>query len=555
MDELTTILRKIRTRYRWIDGLAAAQRSLWLAAAFMLLLQIVGRLLPVENLYLWTLLPLALWLAVIPILTLTRRFPILRAAQRADIDLRLYERLSSALELSQSSDKPGYTFPPVLLQAQQADALQAARAVNPQRDLPFAWYRRPLITTAVLGALTLISFFFPNPMDAVLAERRAVALEAEKQAQHIEDLSQELAGENALTPEEREELARQLEQLAAQLRANPGDLEQALADLARMQQGLTERRNPNAAALQANLENLAQRLQNLAGIPSDPQQDAASTASQALGLLAEQLAQQFAEMDPEQRQQAAAELGALSAQAALAGDQGLAQALSSLAQALQANNASAIQSSSAQVQQALAQTSQALSAQQALQQAAQQLQQSQQALAQAAQTAAQANAYPGQNPRPNGSPGQTGSPGQNPGQGQNGAPGAQPGSSPGSGQAGSGGSQANTLPPATSSGQAGRPQGNRSGTTGQLGEQVYAPWIRPGSSGEELFIPGQDSNQGQTTSSEGSSPSAGAGDQALTPYYDVYYQYYNAANQAIQQGAVPASLTDYVREYFSQLEP
>lgn len=549
MDELTTILRKIRTRYRWIDGLAAAQRSLWLAATFMLLIQILGRLLPVENLYLWTLLPLALWLAAIPILTLTRRFPILRAAMRADIDLNLYERLSSALELSQSSDKPGYTFPPVLLQAQQADSLQAARAVSPQRDLPFAWYRRPLITAAVLCALTLVSIFLPNPMDAVLAERRAVAHEANTQAQQIEALSQQLAGEDALLPEEREELERQLEQLAAQLRANPGDLEQALADLARMQQELAERRDPNAAAIQANLENLAQRLQNLAGLPADPQQEAASAASQALGILAEQLAQQASEMDPEQRQQAAAELGALSAQAALAGDQGLAQALSSLAQALQANNASAIQSSSAQVQQALAQTSQALSAQQALQQAAQQLQQSQQALAQAAQSAAQANANSGQKP------GQSGSPGQNPGQGQNGAPGAQPGSSPGSGQVGGGGSQANTLPPATSSGQAGRPQGNRSGTTGQLDEQVYAPWIRPGSSGEELFIPGQDSNQGQTTSSEGSSPSAGAGAQALTSYYDVFYQYYNAANQAIQQGAVPASLADYVREYFSQLEP
>ena len=281
---------------------------------------------------------------------------------------------------------------------------------------------------------------------------------------------------------------------------------------------------------------------------AQPDQDASAAASQALAELAEQIS----EMTPEQRQQTTAELGALSAQAALSGDAQLSQALSSLAQAVQANNENAVQSSSQQAQQALAQTGQQLSAQQALQQALQQMQQSRQALAQAGQNPAQANANSGQNAGPGQNPGDGSSPGSSPGS----LPGTQPGSSPGSGQvAGGGGSQANTLPPANSSGQAGRPQGSRPGSSGELGEQVYAPWLRPAANGEELFIPGQDSNQGQTSSSEGSSPTLGAGSQALTPYYDVYTQYFNAANQAIQQSAIPASLADYIREYFSQLEP
>jgi hypothetical protein len=111
------------------------------------------------------------------------------------------------------------------------------------------------------------------------------------------------------------------------------------------------------------------------------------------------------------------------------------------------------------------------------------------------------------------------------------------------------------LPPGTSSGQAGRPEGYKPGSTGSLDEQVYAPWSSAATSGEELFIPGQDTSQGQTSSSEGSSPTLGTGSQALVPYYQVFYDYYNAANQSIQQGAIPASLADYVRAYFSQLEP
>jgi hypothetical protein len=50
-------------------------------------------------------------------------------------------------------------------------------------------------------------------------------------------------------------------------------------------------------------------------------------------------------------------------------------------------------------------------------------------------------------------------------------------------------------------------------------------------------------------------PLPGAQGDALVPYHEVYYEYLDAASQAMDQAAIPAGLRDYVRDYFSQLEP
>ena len=39
------------------------------------------------------------------------------------------------------------------------------------------------------------------------------------------------------------------------------------------------------------------------------------------------------------------------------------------------------------------------------------------------------------------------------------------------------------------------------------------------------------------------------------PYYEVYYEYLDAANQAMERTYVPPGLREYVREYFTRLEP
>jgi len=90
--------------------------------------------------------------------------------------------------------------------------------------------------------------------------------------------------------------------------------------------------------------------------------------------------------------------------------------------------------------------------------------------------------------------------------------------------------------------------------TGEL-EQLYAPWGRPGGEGEQEFIPGREGPGGETTMRTARQPLPGTGTTALVPYSEVYAAYQEAAGQAMEREYVPASLKDYVREYFSRLEP
>jgi hypothetical protein len=39
------------------------------------------------------------------------------------------------------------------------------------------------------------------------------------------------------------------------------------------------------------------------------------------------------------------------------------------------------------------------------------------------------------------------------------------------------------------------------------------------------------------------------------PYQQVYSQYLQAANQAVESGYIPPELKDYIKSYFTQLEP
>ena len=56
--------------------------------------------------------------------------------------------------------------------------------------------------------------FVPNPMDDLIAERRAVAQEAEEQAERLEEIAEEIAADETLDPAEREELLRRLREAA-----------------------------------------------------------------------------------------------------------------------------------------------------------------------------------------------------------------------------------------------------------------------------------------------------------------------------------------------------
>ena len=549
-DHLGPHLARLGRRLRWRDGSLLAQRWLWTAGLGALLVQLAGRVWPVENLWIWTLAPLVAWLAAVLAITLLRSEPPRHVARRADLELSLKERLSTALALETwaaastpaAEDSEEHTwkaasiFETGLVQRQRRDALTAARGIEPRRAFPLRWLRRPTLLAGVLLVGTLALAFLPNPMDAILAERTAVAQAAEEQAEKIEDLEKDLQEAEGLTPEERERLLRELQELTEQLRANPGDRAEALADLSKLEESLRERLDSNASARQAALESLASQLRALAGTEKTNETDL-SAAAQAL----QELAQQLGDMDSSQRQATAELLQQMAARAAQAGQSDLAQALASMAQAAQSGDSQAASQAADSAANALSQAQASQADQAALQRALSQLQDSRQAVANAGQGNAGARAQ-----------------GQGPGQGQSQSQGQSQGSSQGQGnQAGSGGgTKANTLPPATRSGKAGRPQGQgQSGGVREFEAQVFAPWERRQGQGDQLDIPGQDSGQGQTQVKEGQQPLPGAPGAARVPYQEVFYNYLDTANQAIENSYIPNGLKDYVRDYFSQLEP
>jgi len=102
----------------------------------------------------------------------------------------------------------------------------------------------------------------------------------------------------------------------------------------------------------------------------------------------------------------------------------------------------------------------------------------------------------------------------------------------------------------------GRPSGptnpNRPAQLGADLSSVYAPFDRLGHPGDPSYISGT-GGDGQTQ--QGNGTGTGTNNGALTPYEDVYSEFYRYAQTSLERGYVPSSVKDLVRDYFSSLDP
>jgi hypothetical protein len=551
VNELEFHLRRFGRRLRLRHGWLIAQRTIWIAAFAGVLIQVTGRIFPIENLSRWTLLPFLIWLFFIVVYPLLKPLPLMQVARLVDRELSLKERLSTALVLQSGSSpfsKQSISFrdvdsyyiasklpsgrislsTPNLAHLQRNDALSSAAKIVPSKAFVLNYLVRPLAIGAVLIFTLIVSSIIPNPQTLVLKQRTELQQAAKEQARQVELAKQEIETSKEISPEMREELLHQLAELAKNLQRNPGDLEQAMADLSKLEQELRRKLDPNLASQQALLESLASQLAQATG--DRKSQDATQTSEQAL----DQLAEQINQMDESERKELAQNLAQAAVQAGQAGDGQLSQALASLAQAVQSGDAQSAQKASQDAKTALADLKSQMSDQAALLRALAQANASKQALAQTGRQVTQTNDNSNQ---------------------------ANPGSNPGNGQTGGqrvagGGTKANKLPPATGGKRSVIPQGNAPNANATpLESQVYAPWHRTGINGSQVFIPGQETQQGQTTATESKNPMPGVTNPALIPYAQVFYNYSNIAAQAIDQNYIPTNLVEYVRLYFSSLEP
>ncbi len=355
-------------------------------------------------------------------------------------------------------------------------------------------------------------------MDEIIAARKAIMEEAQKQAQEIEDLQEQVKEAVELEPEQRQEIERLLTELAEKLNSNPGDLDQALADLSSVEREILSYVNPNAALQAANLKSLLEQLSSLSGTEPSTEDDLASQAQSSL----DELIEKQDGLSASERSALSVSLAQMAAQASQSGNSQLAQSLSELSQAIQSGDQQALESSSQRTAQALAQSQRSLQAQSRLGEILSSLQSNRQALAQSGQLAAQGP------PSPN-SQGQV---------------------------SGGGGTNAPVLPPGTSQGQATSPQGNKPfGGEDDLDTLGNTPREGGNYVGDELFIPGIDTGQGSTLVRPGENAAPGMPNPSLVPYEQAYYSYLNAAMQSLSQDYIPASLKNYVQQYFLLLEP
>jgi hypothetical protein len=524
-------LRAIGRRLRLRDSLLFVTRTLWLGLAGAGIVLIAGRLWPIEHLWWWASVPLLIWLIAVMGYALIRPLPPLSVARRADLMLRLKERLSTALELAmQSAQAPSRAGRgSELVERQWDDALSVAREINPRKDIRLAVDRRALRWAGLAAAAVAILLVLPNPMDAVLEHRAAVRQAAQEQARQVEELREALRQETTPTSEEREEVLRRLAELARELRENRGDEQQALADISQAEEALRQLLDPQAGTKRAALQSLAEQLAGLAtrqtGQPPESARDALN-----------QLAEALAGLDPSQQADLAGQLDQLAAQVATT-DMNLADALSTLAEAARRGDLQAAERAAQSAQAALINAERDQDLQRAIARALAELQDSRTAVARAGQSRGGQQQAQGQGQ------GQGSSQSQNPGPGQ------------GQGQPGrGGGTNARQLPPASRVGRAGDPTGPpRQPEVGEL-NQVYAPRT-PGEAGDIDFIQGQQGVEGQTQSRQERQPLPGSAGRSTVPYSEVFPAYREAAGAALEREYIPPGLREYVKEYFSRLDP
>ncbi len=457
-------------------GLLAHRRRLWLRRAVRralyalalgtlveLALAVAMRLEPLEaGPQLAAAVPVACTVALL--LLVVRVRPTLgETALALDAEGGTDDAVASALAFAPSAPGPGPSSmedgPPIavgdafdlgdarvrFIRRQRGDALARLRAVDPGLFRPRLAVRPVLVTLAAAALLVPVTLL-PNPQDAVIAQRRQIGDEAQRQAERIDRVAADLETKGADVNDPRTRLADELHQLAAQLRADPTDLDLNLAKLGSVEDTVRSQLDPANEQRAASLASLARSLSRAA--TGDPQANAGGDPKEAKSNL-QDLADRLDTMTRDQQQALARDLTALQGQAS--------QADGSAGQALQDAAASLAQGDAAGARTALDRLGQALDAASSRVQVNRDLAGAASSLQDARRSLADAGGHPGQL-----TAGQTGQQGQGGQGGQGPSPG--PGQSPGA----SGGASGQ---PGQSAG-SGQGQGGQSGQGGQVARAV-----------------------------------------------------------------------------------
>lgn len=436
-------------------------------------------------------------------------------ARFGDRQFALRERVITAVEIQTGR----LAVAADLAEQQLNDALRAAAAVDPARQMPLMsrpdeWW--PLLASlAVLVAL----LWLPNPQETALREQRAVTEAVAEQTEVLSALAEEIAADETLTEAQREALQAPLNEALAALEQPDLSREEAVAALSQAGAELRElSRELTEAAGGASAEATANAATALGDDPATAELAEALAAGQSERAAAAARALSGALGDLSAAEQAALGERLADAAAALAAsDAALAEALAEAAEALDEQEVAAAQAALDEAAATLDERAQAAAAAGRAAGAAEQVAAAQQTVAGGQVGASTAGAGEPTSGASDGDPG-------NAGEGT-GVPG-------GGGPAPGGGHVENVFVPPTS---------------GLDGE------------GQALELETQcltdPANCGPVAGQSPADPNAPAGAGSQVPYDRVFGNYRDAAFEALSGGDIPLRLQSLVRDYFTALEP
>ena len=487
------------------------------------------------------------------------RTPSLIWAREFDKRFALRERISTALEM----DNGALSIKNATLRMQQQqDALHMAESVDVRKLVPLRLSLRDGLIALALALALILAIALPNPQQQVLAQQAEFRQNLAEQVKQIEQAKSAIEQGQTLTGEQKKQALQALNDAQKALADPNATPEQALAALNDAQAKLDALRDQSAEQMSSDLQQAGNAMS------ADELTNALANAlsKKDFGNAAQQMRSMMSKdgqaLTPDEMQRVANQLDQM-ARDIQKSDTAMAQKLREAAQQLREGNAEGAKQALNQAANSLDKASNVQQAQQSLNQAQAQAEAARQSVAKASQSgqsqsqgnnqntnqAGQQNSSAAgqQGQAQSGQSSQAGSEGQQGAASQQGGAAGQPGGSASEGQSANGqGGQGQTD---------GSAQGasNTSGHSEDTGSEssVYAPG-RVSAQGKQVVL---DDKNGETATDPSGKQSTAPGGNSAVPYQNVYGDYSRTADEALKSDEVPANLRDYVRDYFSSLDP
>ena len=521
---IRSYLRRCDLRLRLVESLTWGPWGAVAGGGVGVLLALAARI--------WPLLPLR-WLIVISgaLLLLGMTVGVLaawlrprslhRRARVFDHRLGLADRLTTAVEIGTGRLRT----PRAMGRAQLADTLAAITRVDVRAALPLTASRRALKVAGLLLCALVVLLWLPNPQDDLLRQRAAVQQKIEEQVAALDEMRTALAETEGLTEAEREALMQALDEAIAALEESKEHAapEEAMAALSEVEQTLAELRDPQAAAVQKGLSEAGEALSDSSLTQDIAEALAAGDYQAAARSLAAFSGTKGRALTREEELALAEEL-AQAAAALAASNPALAEQMNRAAAAIQRGDAAEARAAIREAARQMKKAGEQVAGQEALESSLSQLAEGRQEIAQASGSTTASR--PGQ------------------------------GSMAGGQMGGQGGEQAGGMAGGAAGGQGSGQQaqaGHREDAgTGAPYAEMYVPY-RLDEEGVGSNI-GREGGEGGMVSGEVPLPAPKEG-QANVPYQEVYAEYAARAGSALEGSYIPLGMKQYVRDYFSSLEP